>query len=163
MEWIGTGIWKGWRLTTDHSSSSYGQPVLVDPDGNAYGPGDIRRRIYQADLAREHGVSPAAITGRIARGSLPEYDGLDEQGRGFWYASTLKDGKGPELAEYRIICSNGWSDTLFAKNDVAAKKAASKALAFGCGDMHLYRYDESLVGTREFWQALDRFGWRPWR
>jgi len=42
--WIGTGIWAGWRLTTDHSASSYGQPVLVDPDGNAYGPGDILKK-----------------------------------------------------------------------------------------------------------------------
>jgi len=28
-------------LTTDHASSSYGVPVLVDLDGNGYGPSDI--------------------------------------------------------------------------------------------------------------------------
>jgi hypothetical protein len=28
------------HLTTDHSQSCYGIPVLVDQDGNAYGPGD---------------------------------------------------------------------------------------------------------------------------
>jgi len=88
-EWIGEGIWAGWRLTTDHADSSYGQPVLVDPDGVAYGPGDIRRRIYQADLAREEGVTPAAITGRINRGTLPPFDGV-EQGRGYWYPAPSK-------------------------------------------------------------------------
>lgn len=161
--WTGSDIWEGWILTTDHATSSYGQPVLVDPDGNAYGPDDIRKRIYQADYARELGVSTAAIRSRIKAGTLPEYDGVDEQGRGYWFESTLSSGKGAKESEYRIVCSNGWSDTIFAKNDVAAKKTASKALAFGCGDMHLYRADETLVGTREFWQTLDRFGWRTWR
>jgi hypothetical protein len=27
-------------LTTDHAASSYGQPVLVDGEGRAHGPGD---------------------------------------------------------------------------------------------------------------------------
>lgn len=27
-------------LTTDHASSSYGRPVVVDADGNAHGPSD---------------------------------------------------------------------------------------------------------------------------
>jgi hypothetical protein len=39
--WVGTGAWQGWRLTTAHSASSYGQPVLVRPDGAALGPRDI--------------------------------------------------------------------------------------------------------------------------
>ena len=39
--WIGTGIWKGWRLTTAHSSSNHGQPVLVGPDGVGRGPDDL--------------------------------------------------------------------------------------------------------------------------
>jgi len=30
-----------YHLTTDHAASSYGQPVLVDNNGNAYGPDDI--------------------------------------------------------------------------------------------------------------------------
>lgn len=29
------------RATTDHPSSSYGLPVLVDEDGQAYGSGDV--------------------------------------------------------------------------------------------------------------------------
>lgn len=160
--WTGNGIWRGWRLTTDHSASSYGQPVLVDPEGTAYGPGDIRKRIYQADLARELGVTTAALRGRIDRGTLPAYDGTDEQGRGYWYASTLESGKGAKESEYRIECSNGWASTFYAKNDIAAKKAAAKELAFGCGDMRLYRADGSLVGFRRFYQNSDRFGWRTW-
>ena len=40
-EWVGSGIWKGWRITTEHSSSSCGQPVLVGPDGCGRGPGDV--------------------------------------------------------------------------------------------------------------------------
>lgn len=30
-----------YRLTTDHAASSYGQPVLVDEDGEAYGVADV--------------------------------------------------------------------------------------------------------------------------
>jgi hypothetical protein len=40
-KWIGSGVWSGWRITTDHSSSSHNQPVLVNPRGQAYGPADI--------------------------------------------------------------------------------------------------------------------------
>jgi len=29
-------------LTTEHSASSYGHPVLVHPDGTVWGPGDGR-------------------------------------------------------------------------------------------------------------------------
>lgn len=29
------------KLTTDHPASSYGIPVLVDDDGNAFGPADV--------------------------------------------------------------------------------------------------------------------------
>ena len=35
------GKWINYRLTTDHAASSYGQPVLVDDDGTAYGPADV--------------------------------------------------------------------------------------------------------------------------
>jgi hypothetical protein len=30
-----------WKLTTNHATSSYGISVLVDPQGRAYGPGDV--------------------------------------------------------------------------------------------------------------------------
>jgi hypothetical protein len=64
--------------------------VLVDPDGIAYGPADIRKRIYQADVARMLGSTAQAIVGRINRGTLPRFDGFDERGRGYWYEGTLR-------------------------------------------------------------------------
>jgi hypothetical protein len=88
--WKGNGVWDGWCLTTDHPASSHGQPVLVDPDGIAYGPADIRKRIYQADVARMLGSTAQAIVGRINRGTLPRFDGFDERGRGYWYEGTLR-------------------------------------------------------------------------
>lgn len=39
--WVGQGIWEGWTITTNHTDSSHGQPVLVDPEGGAYAPGDL--------------------------------------------------------------------------------------------------------------------------
>lgn len=88
--WTGTGTWLGWRLTTDHAASSYGQPVLVSPDGRAFGPGDIAGKYSQADLADAMGVSRSAVTGRINRGNLPNYDGKDSNGRGWWHYETIK-------------------------------------------------------------------------
>ena len=88
--WTGSGIWSGWRLTTDHSASSYNQPVLVSPDGRAFGPGDIAGHYAQVDLANALGVSRSAITGRINRGTLPDYDGHDDNGRGYWHYETIK-------------------------------------------------------------------------
>ncbi|CDN42068.1 hypothetical protein BN871_AT_00700 [Paenibacillus sp. P22] len=90
-EWIGSGPWQGWRLTTEHAASSFGQPVLVDPDGRAYTPVDIRAKVYQSDLARQIGSTRAAITGRINRGTLPPFDGVDSVGRSYWFESTIKD------------------------------------------------------------------------
>ncbi|WII39210.1 DUF3653 domain-containing protein [Paenibacillus thiaminolyticus] len=87
--WTGQGIWQGWRITTDHDSN-HGDPVLVSPDGRAFGPGDIAGTFSQADLAKSLGVSRAAINGRIQRGTLPEYDGQDKNGRGFWYWETIR-------------------------------------------------------------------------
>ncbi len=87
-QWTGTGVWAGWRLTTDHAASNHGQPVLVDPDGKAYGPGDIRRperSFTQADLSRALGVTPGAISDRIRRGTLPPKD--DPRG---WRYETIK-------------------------------------------------------------------------
>lgn len=39
--WDGRGVWEGWNLTTDNAASSYGQPVMLAPDGRVLGPGDI--------------------------------------------------------------------------------------------------------------------------
>lgn len=87
-QWIGAGLWAGWRMTTEHAASNYGQPVLVDPEGKAYGPGDIKRpeRAYtQADLARALNVTPGAIVDRMRRGTLPPKD--DPRG---WKYETIK-------------------------------------------------------------------------
>lgn len=39
--WVGTGGWRGWRITAAHAACSHGDPVLVRPDGTALGPGDL--------------------------------------------------------------------------------------------------------------------------
>ncbi|WP_188066581.1 helix-turn-helix domain-containing protein [Brevibacillus brevis] len=88
--WQGTGIWAGWRLTTDHAASSYNQPVLVSPDGRAFGPGDIAGTYSQADLAKALGVSRPAIAGRIERGNLPPFDGYGKNERGYWHYETIR-------------------------------------------------------------------------
>lgn len=86
--WTGSGIWEGWRLTTDHAASSYGKPVLVSPTGRAYGPGDIEPERYtQADLARVLGVTRGAIADRIRRGTLPPFDGNDKT----WSREAIQD------------------------------------------------------------------------
>lgn len=61
--WTGAGPWQGWRLTTDHAASSYGQPVLVDPQGCAYGPGDIisRHLVGTSEAAKILGWSPQKL------------------------------------------------------------------------------------------------------
>ena len=74
--WQGTGLWQGWRLTTDHAASCYGQPVLVDPDGKAYGPGDIRHHDYigQKEIADMLGWSKQQVNNYYKDGRLPEKD-----------------------------------------------------------------------------------------
>lgn len=50
-------LFNGWTLSTEHAASSYGIPVLVDRNGEAYGPADIivhgGRAISAADFVRE--------------------------------------------------------------------------------------------------------------
>ena len=90
-EWIGTGIWAGWRITTDHAASSHGQPVLVSPDGRAFGPGDIAPdRYYHTELARLLGTSRQALMDRRKRGTVPEPDGYDERGRPYWRYESIR-------------------------------------------------------------------------
>jgi len=43
------------RLTTTHATSSYGQPVFVDNDGNAYNWADIADISTAADLGHKGG------------------------------------------------------------------------------------------------------------
>jgi excisionase family DNA binding protein len=56
------------RWTTDHSASSYGVPVLVDDEGNAYGPGDLVTTEQAAALL---GVTPGRVRHYLADGRLP--------------------------------------------------------------------------------------------
>lgn len=72
-EWTGTGVWSGWRLTTDHAASSYNQPVLVDPDGNAFGPGDINsvhQVVTVSEAASILGVTPRHVQRMCKSGIL---------------------------------------------------------------------------------------------
>lgn len=69
---------------------------------------------------------------------------------------------------YTIVCSGGFCEDFMAKSDRAAKIYASKGLSFGCGHLTLYSNrdfngDRMEVGTREFWQSLNRFGWERWK
>lgn len=56
-------------ITTQHASSSYGIPVILDDDGNVmdYEPGikSVRARLSltQAELAEKCGVSPRSVQG----------------------------------------------------------------------------------------------------
>lgn len=48
-----------WRYTTDHASSSYGQPVLIDDEtGAAYGPGDLLTTAQAAEII---GIDPRSV------------------------------------------------------------------------------------------------------
>ena len=70
--WTGAGVWAGWKLTTNHSASSYGQPVLVDPDGNAYGPGDIAAPLVGLkEAAAILGWDPRKVATYRSRGVFP--------------------------------------------------------------------------------------------
>jgi len=61
-----------WELSTEHATSSYGQPVLVHrTTGDAYGPGDI------LSAYPSYGLLPAAaVVRRLAKTAT-----LDEEGR----------------------------------------------------------------------------------
>lgn len=64
----------GWRLTTEHPSSSYGIPVLVDPDGEAVGDEDLvslNKRGYPIDDGEEW------IPGRVIRLLLQDLGNVD--------------------------------------------------------------------------------------
>lgn len=58
----------GWKLTCDHAMSSYGVPVLVDPNRQAYGPTDL---LSQQQVAEMRGVTPGSVRLALDRGSLP--------------------------------------------------------------------------------------------
>jgi len=61
-----------WILSTEHSASSYGQPVLVKrATGEAFGPRDVVK------LYPSHGYAPAAEgVARLAKTADLDVDGL---------------------------------------------------------------------------------------
>lgn len=90
--WTGTGVWGGWRLTTDHSASSYGQPVLVDPDGKAYGPGDIlaSELVGQKEICDILGWSKQQVSNYYKDGRLPDPDQI-VAGRPLWRRNKIEE------------------------------------------------------------------------
>jgi hypothetical protein len=77
---------KTYRLTTNHAASSYGQPVLVDEAGTAYGPNDILPTgegavFFVARMERGGSrlmrVTPQSTPEPIERLDLSECDGFD--------------------------------------------------------------------------------------
>lgn len=67
----------GWRLTTEHAASSYGVPVLVDPEGVAYGPADM---LPLSAMAAMRGIAISTLKSRAEAGTLPVV-----RLRGHWY------------------------------------------------------------------------------
>lgn len=71
--WIGADAWNGWKVTTEHDSSSYGQPVLVSPDGIAYEPGDITSldEVYSGpNAANKWGVNESTLQDYATQGKF---------------------------------------------------------------------------------------------
>lgn len=60
------------RLTTAHAASSYGQPVFVDDEGNAYNWAEIAEINTAADIGRKGGqqTSEAKKKSSAANGKL---------------------------------------------------------------------------------------------
>lgn len=56
-----------WILTTEHSMSSYGLAVLVDPHGQAYGRSDL---LTIAQAAEATGESADGLRVRAGRGTV---------------------------------------------------------------------------------------------
>ena len=54
----------GWHLTTDHATSSYRVPVIIAPDGQAIGDGDLVRVRFNGELMAD----PFGPEGRLLAG-----------------------------------------------------------------------------------------------
>lgn len=67
----------GWALSTSHSASSYGQAVLVSPQGKPYHPGDL---LTLTQVAQIQGVTPQTVSIKATRGSLPTTEMLGRRG-----------------------------------------------------------------------------------
>jgi hypothetical protein len=66
----------GWRLTAEHSSSSYDVPVIVAPDGQAIGDSDLVRVRFNGELmADPFGPEGRLLAGVTIRELLEETSG----------------------------------------------------------------------------------------
>lgn len=63
---------------------------------------------------------------------------------------------------FEIRFNSGVSYTTSAKSMAGAKRIASRALAFGAGDVYVKDTQSDEGWERRFWQAGNRFGWNPW-
>lgn len=71
--WKGEGVWNGWMLATDQSSKNDGQPLLISPDGTAYGPNNIISLddIYSGPIAAaKWGVGESTVRNYAAQGKF---------------------------------------------------------------------------------------------
>ena len=83
--WVGTGIWDGWMLTSDHPMSVDNQPVLVNPQGDAFYPDDIikLKDIVTPPIAADEmdgDVSVASIKRYLALGRFTEKEAVKLKG-----------------------------------------------------------------------------------
>ena len=58
----------GWRLTADHATSSYSVPVIVAPDGQAVGDGDLVRVRWDGALVEDPFGPGCLLQGRLLAG-----------------------------------------------------------------------------------------------
>lgn len=67
-----------YTLTTDHPASSYGQPVLVDQNNNAYGSADIVTHVPKDVFGESANITAGMIVARWCTSHLQEcYEVLD--------------------------------------------------------------------------------------
>lgn len=58
----------GWRLTADHATSAYSVPVIVAPDGQAIGDGDLVRVRWDGALVEDTFGPGCLLQGRLLDG-----------------------------------------------------------------------------------------------
>jgi len=64
--------------------------------------------------------------------------------------------------KFEIRFTSGVSYTVSARSMTGAKRIATRALAFGAGDVFVRDLQSGEAWWRSFWQAGNRFGWYPW-
>lgn len=91
------------RITTEHASSSYGQPVLVDQNGQAQSPAELGLDLVPAavrSLALPNGYHSSAVWAghQVLRGPLPASgQPQDRRNVSWWDAIVAVRAEHPEL------------------------------------------------------------------